>query len=186
DALREASLQELDEGVDGARAVPADGAPAGSRHRSDRHLHVVHRRAADERRDAARADLQIDHRSVAHVGPSARQPIREVAIAFEVVAPGFAPERPGNRAAFDHDRRYLAALLLELRQFARGLSPSSADRDVGLEAVVVAVVHPHSMDAVWRSSATSFNRSSSLISVNSTSPPPSSRSWDSWRLESMS
>src|SRR2546423_359155 len=81
---------------------------------------------------------------------------------------------------FDHDRRYPAALLLELRQFARGLSPSSTDRDVGLEAVVVAVIHLHSMDAVWRSSATSFNRSSSLISVNSTSPPPSSRSWDSW------
>src|SRR5258708_20853255 len=53
DPLGAASLQELDERVDGARAVPADGAPARPRYRFDRHLHVVHRRAADERRDAA-------------------------------------------------------------------------------------------------------------------------------------
>src|SRR4029453_10204209 len=176
DALREASLQELDEGVDGARAVLADGAPTGARHRPDRDLHLVHRRAADERRDAARPDLEIDHRSVAHVGPPPGQPIGEVAVAFKVGAPSFAPERLGDLAAFDRDWRYLSAVLLELRQFARSLSPSSADRDVEPEAVVVLVIHPHSSDAVWGSRATSFNSSSSFISVNSSSPLPSSRS----------
>src|SRR4029077_505196 len=131
-------------------------------------------RSADKRRDTARSDLQIEHRSAADVGPPARQPIRKVAVAFEVVAPRFAPEGPGDRAAFDHNRRELAALLPELHAFARRLHPSSADRDVGDEAVIV-VIHPHASDAVWRSSATSFNSWSSLISVNSTSPPPSSR-----------
>src|SRR6266849_3034370 len=110
-------------------------------------------------------DPQIDDRSIAHVGPAARQPIREVAVAFEIVAPRLAPERRGDRAPFNLDRRCVTALLLEFRQFPRSLKPPNADRNVGSEAVVV---HPHSSDAVWRSSETSFNSSASCSSVNST------------------
>ena len=54
---------------------------------------VVNLRAADQGGDAARADLQIHHRSVAHIGAAARQPIGIIAVAFEVVAPRLAPER---------------------------------------------------------------------------------------------
>ena len=86
-------------------------------------VHLVNLRAADQRLDLARRDLQIDHRSIAHVGPAARQPIREVAVALEIVAPRLAPERLGDGAALDDDRRDWVPFLLELLHFARRLPP---------------------------------------------------------------
>src|ERR1039457_6575931 len=61
-------------------------------------------RAADVGMDLAGGNLQVDHGPVAHIGPPARQPVGIIAVPLEVLAPGRAPERLGDGAAFDADR----------------------------------------------------------------------------------
>src|ERR1039458_6492422 len=57
------------------------------------------------RMDRAGRNLQIDHRPVAHIGPPARQPVGIIAVPLQVLAPGHAPKRLGDGAAFDADRK---------------------------------------------------------------------------------
>src|SRR5205085_864606 len=111
-----------------ARAL--DRLPNARRQRSDRHGHVVQGRAADQCGDLARLDLQVYDRAVADVGPAARQAVTDVAVRFEVLAPGRAPERVGDGAAFDRDGRDRDALLLSLGQLAGGLGAPLDDADV--------------------------------------------------------
>ena len=75
-------------------------------------IRPVELRAADHRRDLAARDLQVDHRAVADVGAAARQAVRVVAVALEVVAPGLAPEGAGDGAALDDHGRDRLSLLL--------------------------------------------------------------------------
>ena len=78
----------------------------------DRDGDPVQLAAADEGLDRARAELQIHDRPVADVGPAAGEPVGEVAVPLEVVAPRLAPEAPGDRAPLDHDGRDRLPLLL--------------------------------------------------------------------------
>lgn len=57
------------------------------------------------RRHFTGANLQVQHRSIAQVDPTARQPVCKVAVAVQVAAPGFPPERSGNGASASGYRR---------------------------------------------------------------------------------
>src|SRR5207247_5723297 len=104
DALRETPLEQFDQRIDGAGAVLAYRGPPVLWERRHLHADSVDGRAAHESGDRAGSDLQIDHRAVADVGAAARQAVRVVAIAFEVVTPRLAPERRGNGSPIAHDR----------------------------------------------------------------------------------
>src|SRR5262249_3968707 len=141
--------------------------------------------AADERRDFTRRNLQINHRAVAHVGAPARHPVCEIAVALEVVAPGFTPPRARDGATCDGDGRNGASLLLELGDLGRHVGPPLLGGDIRTPIVVESHVHPSSM-ARRMSSDTRSMISSSTISVSSASPPASSSSFDKAVLDSMS
>ena len=61
----------------------------------------------------------------------ARQAVREIAVAFEVLAPRLAPERLGDGASLDHHRRDRVALLRQLLHLALGVAPPLGHRHVG-------------------------------------------------------
>src|ERR1035437_1269276 len=124
DALREPALQKLDERIDGAGAVRADGSPARLFDRRHPYRYLVNFRTADQGFDLAGRDLKIDYGTVADIGPAARQAVGKVAVLFQVLAPGLAPEGLDDGAAFHHHRRDRMAFLLELgHRFCGFLSP---------------------------------------------------------------
>src|SRR4029077_19752434 len=96
----------------------------------DLDLDSVKLRAADDRSHGPRRDLQIHDRTVSNVSTAAWQPVREVAVTLEVVAPGCAPERLGDLAAVDDDRQGVMALLLQRRQLVQRLKATHGDRHV--------------------------------------------------------
>src|SRR5207247_2598508 len=112
-ACGEAPPEQLDQGVDRARAVRANRGPARLRHGRDLDGHPVDLRAADQRPHVAGRDPEVEHRAVPDVGAAARQPVREVAVALQVIAPGLAPKRSRNRAALDHHGGHRLPLLPE-------------------------------------------------------------------------
>jgi len=67
---------------------------------------------ADEGPDLAAADLQVHDGAVANIGASARQAIREIAVALPVFVPGVAPERSRDLPPLDPDGRQLVPLFL--------------------------------------------------------------------------
>src|ERR1039457_4935423 len=183
--LGDPSLQKFDEGIDRSSAILADGFPARLRDRSYPHLNLVDLRAADQGFDFARRNLKIDHGTVAHIGPPAWQAVFKVAIAFQVVAPSLAPEGLDNRAAFHHHRRDWMALLFQLGHLAGRFPAPLRHRNIGSPSVKSHRSHV-SFSALFMSSATSLSNSSSFISVNSRSAPPSSKSVESCRFDSIS
>src|SRR5580693_2289717 len=142
-------------------------------------------RAADQRLDLAARELEVDHRAVTNVGAPARQAVREIGIAFEVVAPSLAPEAPGDLAALDDDRRDDAPFLLQLLDFLLRLLATRGGRNIGPESPEAHDVPP-SWVAAARSSFTSAISSASASSVRLISPPPASKSSAILRFDSMS
>src|SRR5205085_3489765 len=97
------TLQQRDRRVDLPAALR--GQPFRSRFRElvDFDPHLVQRGAGDQRIDETWRDAQVDHRSVAHVGPTARQAVGEVTVRLEAFAPRLAPERGGDLPPVDGD-----------------------------------------------------------------------------------
>ena len=137
DALGKPSLEKLDERINRARAVRADGFPASLGDRSNFHRDFVNLRAADQSVDRARSDLKIDYRTVSHIGPPARQPVGKVAVALEIVAPGLAPEGLDDGASFDDHRRDGLPLLLALLHLAGRFPPPFCHGNVGFPSPVI-------------------------------------------------
>ncbi len=135
DTLGEATLQQFHQRIDGTRAILADRRPPSLGHGRDFHRHPVELRSAHDGADRAGRDAQIDHRSVAHVRASPWQAVREIAVALEVVAPGLAPKRSGDRAALDDHRGCRIALLLERLRLPRGPVPARRHGNVRLPLV---------------------------------------------------
>jgi hypothetical protein len=102
--LGQASLQKLDQRRDRSAAVGAQRFPLRLGHGRHADPHRVHRRAADERPDLAGPDLQIHDGALPHVAAPALQTVREVVVAFQILAPRLAPERLGDRAPGNDDR----------------------------------------------------------------------------------
>ena len=134
----------------------------------------------------ARRDLQVEHRAVAHVGPAARQPVGESAVALEVVGTTPCPRtwwraplavrrsRPVRRPACPSSRASPAPAA-PLRFF---IATETYGGYVGPAVVVVSghraaylTLRPRPAAGRARPCASS---SSSLISVSSASPPPAS------------
>ena len=67
--------------------------PLNARHGRDLDLDPVKTRAHDMSGRLACPDLEVNHRAIAQIRPSARQAIGIVAVALEILAPGLAPER---------------------------------------------------------------------------------------------
>src|SRR5207245_10516045 len=111
--------------------ILADRFPTARFDRRDADLDLVKLGAGNERQHLGLRDLQIDNRAVADIGPATRQSVGVVAIAFEIVAPGLAPEALGDGAAFDRHRRNGLSLLLELLQLLLGLAPPLRHRNIG-------------------------------------------------------
>src|SRR5690242_15933151 len=80
DAFRKASLQKLHQGIDPARAIATDRLPLQLRHRPNADRDGIDRRAADPSFYFEWPDLQINHRTVAHIGAAARQTAFVIAI----------------------------------------------------------------------------------------------------------
>src|SRR5262249_23426437 len=70
DSLREAALQQFDEGIDASCAVPTDAFPTTCFDGRDADLDLVELGAGDERVDLALDDLEVDDRAVANIGPA--------------------------------------------------------------------------------------------------------------------
>src|SRR5262249_25469943 len=104
DARGQPPLQELDDRVDGARAVATDGAPTSFGHARHVDLDLVNLGPAHPPGHCAGRHLQIDDRSVSHVRPPPREAIAVIAVAFQILTPGFAPERPRDLSAVKEDR----------------------------------------------------------------------------------
>ena len=75
-------------------------------------------------------------RTVANVGPPARQAVLKVAVALQVRAPRLAPEGRGDGSALDVDRGDGLPLLDPLGDFPRGLGTPLGHGNVRLESVV--------------------------------------------------
>ena len=86
-------------------------------------------------------DLEVDHRAVAHVASPAWQAIGVVAIGFEVLAPGLAPEGRGDLAPRDLDRRDIAAGFLHLGDLLRCAATTLCHRHVGRPFAIVVSAH---------------------------------------------
>src|SRR5207244_1605577 len=96
--------QEFDYGVDLTGTIGTDCFPTRSWNRGYVYFDFVYRRSTDQCRHGAVCDLQIDHRSVAYIGAATRKTVRVVAVALEIVAPGFAPECLRYLKTIDGDR----------------------------------------------------------------------------------
>src|SRR6185503_6179671 len=70
------------------------------------------------------SDLQVEHRPVAYIAAAAWQPVLEIAIGLEIVAPGFAPEASRDGTALDCDRRKTLAALRKPTRLASCLLPT--------------------------------------------------------------
>src|SRR4051812_4932586 len=90
--FRKTPLEQLHERINCPSAVGTDGLPARLCDGSDFHRDFVNLRSAYQGVNRARSDLKIDNRPVTHVGSPTRQPVGKVAVAFETIAPGLAPE----------------------------------------------------------------------------------------------
>src|ERR1022692_2712279 len=99
------------------------------------------------RMDRAGRNLQIDHRPVAHIGPPARQPVGIIAVPLQVLAPGHAPKRLGDGAAFDADGCDGMPLLLALLHLARRSAPTLPSRNIGPPSPTVV---PHRSRLLYR------------------------------------
>ena len=88
----ETSLKQVDQRGDRLRALGLEPSPRRLRQRLDGNRNRVDLRAADNRLDLALLDLQVDDRAIAGVGAAARQAIGKIAVRFEIVAPGLAPD----------------------------------------------------------------------------------------------
>src|SRR5262249_29287 len=135
DCLREAALQQFDQGIDASCAVPTDGFPTTRFDGRDADLDLVELRAGEQRVDFALGDLKMDDRAVPNIGAAGRQSIRIVAVAFQIIAPGLAPEALGDDAAVDRHWRNRLPILPELLQFLLCLPPPLRDRNVRPELV---------------------------------------------------
>ena len=130
------ALEQFDQGINLAGALGLDGLPKTRRQGFDLDFDPVKLRAGNQRGHVAFADLQINHRTVAHIGASAGEPIGIVAVGLEVVAPGLAPKGAGNLAPIQHDGRSCpAGLLGQFCSFARCFSPPFRDRHVRTPSV---------------------------------------------------
>src|SRR5262249_33007736 len=136
DALGEATLQQLDQRIDAPGAILANRLPALRRNRSDVDCYGVELGPADERRDLALGDLQVDDGAIADVGSPPRQAVCKVAVALEVSAPGLAPEGLGNSPTLDSHRVDRLSPLLELGELLFGLPTPLCDWHVGSPFVV--------------------------------------------------
>src|SRR5208337_232301 len=107
-----------------------------ARHRRDLDLDPVETRTHDLGGRFARPDIQIDHRAVTQVGPSAWQAIGIVAVALQVLAPRLAPEGFRDRTAARGHRGQRLALFRELsRRLGRFLA-TCGYRNIGLPAKI--------------------------------------------------
>src|SRR6266850_495950 len=146
-------------------ACPRPGAGARPRRRSRS------RSAPPGPAGAARRTAPAAHRAVPQIRASARQAVREVGVALEVLGPGPAPERRGELplAVDEHDGLGRAlALLQELRERTRAVRALLRHRQVWW--VVVPAAHASAV-ARRRSRATMAISSPSLISVSTVSAP---------------
>jgi hypothetical protein len=89
----EPALEQFDEGIDLAGGFGEDPFPARLGEWLDLDADLIEVGSLHEGLDFARRDLEINDGAVSHVGAAARQAILVIAIGFEVVAPGLAPER---------------------------------------------------------------------------------------------
>ena len=144
-------------------ALPFHIFPAIGIERLDLDRDLIETRPADPRVDLARRNLQIHHRSIANVGAAPWQAIAQIAVSFQVVAPGLAPERCRDLAAFRFDGGCLAALGFELGKLPRRLGLSLGNTDVGFKAAIpphkdIPFPRLYSPTALLMSRATNFNR----------------------------
>src|ERR1700724_4744997 len=116
--FRKLPLKQLDKRADRTKAVLADRFPARLRDRANLDLYRIDVCAAHLRSDLAALDLQIDDRTVTYICSAARQTVRVIGIALQILAPRLAPEIARDRAALDDHRRDGVALLLQLLRFA--------------------------------------------------------------------
>src|SRR5207244_3291503 len=94
-------------------------------------------RAGDDGADFAALDLHIENGAVANIGAAARQTILEVAVAFEIVAPGLAPHGTGDGAALHLDGRQCPLLFFgKLGSEPRRVGAALGDRNIGTKAVI--------------------------------------------------
>src|SRR5690349_11487006 len=94
--FRKASFDQFHKRVDFAGAITTYRCPLRLRNGGDFHRNFIQAGSADESIDHSRGYLQIDDTAAADISASARQAVRVVAVAFQILAPRLSPERLRN------------------------------------------------------------------------------------------
>lgn len=103
DVRGEPPLQEVQERAHAAGAFRFQRLPSVRFNQIDIDFDSVKVTSTYQRAHDSGSNVQIDDRTVPNVTATAGEPVGIVAVRFEVRAPGFAPEAPGNRPAVDAD-----------------------------------------------------------------------------------
>ena len=107
------SLQQIHERADPPGAVGFQSFPRDLFYRFNFDRDPVKSAPTHQRIDDAWGDLKIYYRAIPHVSAPAREPVFIITVGFQIFAPGFAPETPGNRPPVDADRVQFLPFLLE-------------------------------------------------------------------------
>ena len=188
DVVAEFALQEVHQRADFLGAIAFNRAPQVRLQPFDLDDDLVGFRSADDRPDHAGFDHQVRHGAVSKIGLATWQAVGEIAVAFQVVAPAFTPERfrdiarlhdHGTRLAFFRLRQFLRRANAFRNAVADGnvRSPTATVRTPSHRSLPFSINRSHRSYATKRREPSSRRRRSRQDNVFAASRTPETRSF---------